>query len=815
MQKKLFIALAAIGTMTLVGCKPATPGPVVYPPLDPELSGQYVADFSQGKAQEVFASDGWTNGSPFNAVWKKNNISYVDGKMKLAIKEEQTGILDEEGNPIPYTAGEARTHKLYGYGDYIVSMKPSNVPGSVSTFFTYTGSGTFTDGEENNWNEIDIEFLGSDTTKVQFNYYQNGSNQGHEYMYDLGFDASQAFHTYGFRWEEDKISWVVDGKTAYQVTGAKTSLPSMPGRIMASYWPSSAEEWSGKYIHDANARCEYQWIKTSAQSRYADGEAPVDDSNVNWDNIRPFNNSYWGGDGNYSIANVDNGVTVTYEKTGAWECVGTYLGAEATGAELVSVTLKNNGATESAIKVDAQGETAVGNHNAINVAASSKTIDVVTTDLAWGGSKFSLEPNQEAQVLIQIDQTTTRGALTNLAFFIDSLQGNEKAHAGGSVTIKDIKLAKLDGTPVEPEEQGGGDTPDKYDWSSVQPSYFQIDAWSSAYSVAHDQANFTETVTYSATENWNCVGGYIKELAANKNTLKVTLTNNSSVQADVRIDVQAKVDPNDDSTANTVNIGAYAEGHEIANNSTLTLAGNETVDFYIAYKATATTGDVINLVVFLDSLPDSNKAHTDGSVSLKNFKFADLSGGQGGDDTPDEPVIPTEFDQNAVALNFHDTAYDMEPAAGTATKYVVLSYTDLPGNGYANVEAPVTGLTGTETSFSVTIKNYGKSSAFVRVDTQGANDLPVVEEGDYVTPHTAAINTGATAAGHTDINTDTNWGGSTITLVAGEEVTFVVSFDQTTSRGALTKVVFFVDSCKYDDSTTHTGRVMFSDFIFA
>lgn len=46
---------------------------------------------------------------------------------------------------------------------------------------------------------IDIEILGKDTTKVQLNYYTDGVGK-HEYMYDLGFDSSEAFHTYGFDW---------------------------------------------------------------------------------------------------------------------------------------------------------------------------------------------------------------------------------------------------------------------------------------------------------------------------------------------------------------------------------------------------------------------------------------------------------------------------------------------------------------------------------------------------------------------------------------------------------------------------------------
>lgn len=67
-------------------------------------------------------------------------------------------------------------------------MQPISNPGVVSSFFTYTGP-----SDNNPWDEIDIEFLGKDTTKVQFNYYTNGVG-GHEFLYDLGFDASESYH---------------------------------------------------------------------------------------------------------------------------------------------------------------------------------------------------------------------------------------------------------------------------------------------------------------------------------------------------------------------------------------------------------------------------------------------------------------------------------------------------------------------------------------------------------------------------------------------------------------------------------------------
>ena len=170
-------------------------------------------------------SDGWTNGSMFNCTWRKANVSFSDGSMKLKIDLDGTG----EG-AIPYSGAEFRSKAFYGFGMYEVVMKPIKNDGVVSSFFTYTGP-----TDQNPWDEIDIEFLGKDTTKVQFNYYTDGKGN-HEYLYDLGFDASEDFHTYGFDWQEDKITWYVDGKEVYT---ADKNIPSTPGKIMMNVWPGT------------------------------------------------------------------------------------------------------------------------------------------------------------------------------------------------------------------------------------------------------------------------------------------------------------------------------------------------------------------------------------------------------------------------------------------------------------------------------------------------------------------------------------------------------------------------------------------------
>ncbi len=107
-----------------------------------------------------------------------------------------------------YSGAEYRTNEFYGYGYYETSMQAIKNDGVVSSFFTYTGP-----SDNNPWDEIDIEVLGKDTTKVQFNYYKDGKG-GHEFMYDLGFDASEGYHTYGFDWQPD-------------LTGSRITSPGM------------------------------------------------------------------------------------------------------------------------------------------------------------------------------------------------------------------------------------------------------------------------------------------------------------------------------------------------------------------------------------------------------------------------------------------------------------------------------------------------------------------------------------------------------------------------------------------------------------
>lgn len=75
--------------------------------------------------------------------------------------------------------------------------------------------------------EIDWEFVGNETTSAQTNYYFLGqanysATAGETYQVTSGGDTSQNFHTYTLDWQEDYLTWSIDGNSVRTLTKADT-----------------------------------------------------------------------------------------------------------------------------------------------------------------------------------------------------------------------------------------------------------------------------------------------------------------------------------------------------------------------------------------------------------------------------------------------------------------------------------------------------------------------------------------------------------------------------------------------------------------
>lgn len=197
------------------------------------------------------AANGYANQLPFNCFWSAGNARIEANRLLMSLTE---GFNNYWGRELNYVGAECRTSTTYSYGFYSVSMKAAKCSGVISSFFTYTNNG--------GWDEIDVEFLGKDTTHIQLNYYTKGVG-GHEFWYDLGFDGADDFHEYAFEWLPNSITWYVDGKAVYRAT---ENIPNLPQQIMMNVWNCvGADEWSGKFTGSPlPATAEYQWVGFSA-----------------------------------------------------------------------------------------------------------------------------------------------------------------------------------------------------------------------------------------------------------------------------------------------------------------------------------------------------------------------------------------------------------------------------------------------------------------------------------------------------------------------------------------------------------------------
>ncbi len=180
----------------------------------------------------------------FERSTHKNTTSFYGGDwMADNVVQSAQGaqLFIRRGPNDTFTMGEMRTLALYGFGRYEVVMRAARGDGSVSAFFTYTGP-----HESNPHDEIDIEFLGKDTTKLHLNYWRNGRTGDHIIL-DLPFDAAEGLYHYAFEWTPGRLRWFVEGELVHETAPGDRFIPATPARVFASVWTGKPDRraWHG------------------------------------------------------------------------------------------------------------------------------------------------------------------------------------------------------------------------------------------------------------------------------------------------------------------------------------------------------------------------------------------------------------------------------------------------------------------------------------------------------------------------------------------------------------------------------------------
>lgn len=182
-----------------------------------------------------------------NTRFSKYSDKIVDGNTFLGNASEADWtyigyIMDYEDDDslilaMPKNSGGtvlASTHSIW-YGKVSAVMKTSHLAGVVTSFILYSGV----------QDEIDFEWVGADLDTTQTNFYWNGVLNWNNSANISTADTYNDFHTYEIDWQEDYITWSVDGvvgrtllrNQTYNATSGRYEFPQTPSKVDISIWP--------------------------------------------------------------------------------------------------------------------------------------------------------------------------------------------------------------------------------------------------------------------------------------------------------------------------------------------------------------------------------------------------------------------------------------------------------------------------------------------------------------------------------------------------------------------------------------------------
>ena len=196
--------------------------------------------------------------------------------------------------------------------------------------------------------------------------------------------------------------------------------------------------------------------------------------------------------------------------------------------------------------------------------------------------------------------------------------------------------------------------------------------------------------------------------------------------------------------------------------------------------------------MFDSSTYDDASSHS-GSVTLSEMSFAIV---EEEEEPEPEPVRVPIGTQATIGGNVGEgNAYTVSVTEEGALH---VTYTELLGGKYENVNFSVAEIAGESTVFSLKVTNNGSEKVTLRINMQSATQ---------VTENTTACNLSATMDGQ-EVYTDLVWGGSKFEIEAGKTVSIEVTFD---AAKDLQSIEFMIDSCIDGDTAAHSGDVTFSE----
>jgi len=202
------------------------------------------------------------------ALFSQQSVSVKDGQLQLALLPAPQGTVDAGGVAKSFFGAEVRSVDTLTYGRVRARIKFAQGSAVVSSLVMI-----YTPWPADNWNELDIEHLGAQPTKTQFNtmVYTGApvtppvttsvSPTQDPHSQDLGFAANDDFHVYAVEWTPESAKFSVDDVVTYTWT-KHIELMTLPQNLLLTIWASSSAAWAGAVTDDTSkAVASYDWVE--------------------------------------------------------------------------------------------------------------------------------------------------------------------------------------------------------------------------------------------------------------------------------------------------------------------------------------------------------------------------------------------------------------------------------------------------------------------------------------------------------------------------------------------------------------------------
>jgi endo-1,3-1,4-beta-glycanase ExoK len=202
------------------------------------------------------------------ALFSAQVVNVEAGLLAVRLQRAPEGTVDDTGATKPYLGAEVRSRDTLTYGRVRARAKFATGPAVVSALVTI-----YTPWPADDWNELDIECLGKDSSSVQFNAQvytgppltppvsTSVSPTQYPYLEALGFDASADFHIYTIEWTPEGATFLVDDVPRYTWT-ENISLMTLPQNVLITIWASSSAAWAGAVTERTEqASAAFDWVE--------------------------------------------------------------------------------------------------------------------------------------------------------------------------------------------------------------------------------------------------------------------------------------------------------------------------------------------------------------------------------------------------------------------------------------------------------------------------------------------------------------------------------------------------------------------------